>query len=138
MNGARKIISAVSVAAIASCASYANAQTATSAQAGAAMQKVALAAPRTPHPSRPDSSIIRDVRRALRRVPQMDDSGIHIRVSLGVVTLTGSVPESWQISRAGNAARSVLGVRAVTNRLTSRDEDNGGTPAGHPPPAPAH
>jgi osmotically-inducible protein OsmY len=55
----------------------------------------------------------------------MDDSGIHIRVSHGVVTLTGEVPESWQISRAGNAARSVLGVRSVTNRLKVREEDSG-------------
>ncbi|WP_293037996.1 BON domain-containing protein [Paraburkholderia sp.] len=38
----------------------------------------------------------------------------------GVVTLTGTVPESWQISRAGIAARSVLGVRSVSNRLTLR------------------
>ncbi|MCC8402959.1 BON domain-containing protein [Paraburkholderia sp. MMS20-SJTN17] len=77
----------------------------------------------TPPGTRPDTSVIRDVRRALRRVPDMDDSGIHIRAHLGVVTLTGEVPESWQISRAGNAARSVLGVRAVTNRLTVREED---------------
>ncbi|WP_233805343.1 BON domain-containing protein [Paraburkholderia sp. HP33-1] len=54
----------------------------------------------------------------------MDDSGIHIRASHGVVTLTGEVPESWQISRAGNAARSVLGVRTVTNRLTVREGDS--------------
>ncbi|WP_429574382.1 BON domain-containing protein [Paraburkholderia sp. UCT70] len=53
----------------------------------------------------------------------MDDSEIHIRASHGVVTLTGSVPESWQISRAGNAARSVLGVKSVTNRLTVRKSD---------------
>jgi osmotically-inducible protein OsmY len=84
---------------------------------------VAVAA--SPPGNRPDSSVIRDVRRALRRVPDMDDSGIHIRARLGVVTLTGWVPESWQISRAGNAARSVLGVRAVTNRLTVREGESG-------------
>jgi hyperosmotically inducible periplasmic protein len=72
---------------------------------------------------RPDTSIVRDVRRALRRVPEMDDSGIHIRVSRGVVTLTGTVPETWQISRAANAARSVLGVRSVSNRLTEKKSD---------------
>nr|WP_238538094.1 BON domain-containing protein [Paraburkholderia atlantica] len=53
----------------------------------------------------------------------MDDSKIHIRSSRGVVTLTGTVPESWQISRAANAARSVLGVKSVRNRLTVRESD---------------
>nr|WP_275937521.1 BON domain-containing protein [Paraburkholderia susongensis] len=73
--------------------------------------------------ARSDDAIIRDVRRALRRVPEMDDSGIRIRAHRGVVTLTGTVPESWQISRAGNAARSVRGVMGVSNRLTERKKD---------------
>jgi osmotically-inducible protein OsmY len=67
--------------------------------------------------------VVRDVRRAIRRVPDLDDSDIHIRVSHGVVTLTGSVPETWQISRAANAARSVLGVRTVRNRLEAQKGD---------------
>ncbi|WP_429448741.1 BON domain-containing protein [Paraburkholderia sp. 40] len=92
-----------------------------SATAGAVAQRVAASG--SPPRPRPDTSIVRDVRRALRRVPDMDDSEIHIRASHGVVTLTGSVPESWQISRAGNAARSVLGVKSVTNRLTVRKSD---------------
>ncbi|WP_246024912.1 BON domain-containing protein [Paraburkholderia dinghuensis] len=111
----------MSFAAIASCATYANAQTDASTPAGAAVQRVAST---SPPGTRPDTSIIRDVRRALRRVPDLDDSEIHIRARLGVVTLTGWVPESWQISRAGIAARNVLGVRAVSNRLKARDEDS--------------
>ena len=121
-NGARRIIGAMLAAAIGSCVIYANAQTGAGAAADAAAQMVAVST--SPPGSRPDTSVIRDVRRALRRVPDMDDSGIHIRASHGVVTLTGEVPESWQISRAGNAARSVLGVRGVTNRLTVREGDS--------------
>ncbi|HTH60571.1 MAG TPA: BON domain-containing protein [Paraburkholderia sp.] len=122
-NGASKRIGAMLAAVVASWASGANAQTQQRAPADASVQKVA-AAGRQPG-TRPDTSIIRDVRRALRRVPELDDSDIHIRASVGVVTLTGSVPESWQISRAGNAARSVHGVRSVSNRLTTHEDDNG-------------
>jgi len=117
-NGANGMSGAMLFVAIASCAVQASAQTGANAAAVTA-QRVSASTPGT----RPDTSIVRDVRRALRRVPELDDSAIHIRVSRGVVTLTGSVPESWQISRAGNAARSVLGVTAVTNRLTEKKGD---------------
>jgi osmotically-inducible protein OsmY len=115
------MIGAMLAIAIAGYAAGASAQTRAVAPAGAIALKVA--GPAAPHRNRPDTSIIRDVRRAFRRVPQLDDSEIHIRSSLGIVTLTGSVPQTWQISRAGNAARSVHGVRAVTNRLTSAEGD---------------
>ena len=118
-NGATRIIGAMLAAALASCVVCANAQTGVSAAADAAPQMLAVST--SPPGTRPDSSVIRDVRRALRRVPDMDDSGIHIQAHRGVVILTGEVPESWQISRAGNAARSVLGVRSVTNRLKVRE-----------------
>ncbi|MDH6146272.1 hyperosmotically inducible protein [Paraburkholderia sp. WSM4179] len=117
ISNASRIIGAMLIAAIASGADYANAQPGV----GAVAQRVAASG--SPPRPRPDTSIVRDVRRALRRVPDMDDSEIHIRASHGIVTLTGSVPESWQISRAGNAARSVLGVKSVTNRLTERKSD---------------
>lgn len=122
INGASRIIGAMLAAASTSCAIYANAQTTMNAPPDGAFQRVATST--SPPGTRPDTSVIRDVRRALRRVPDMDDSGIHIRARLGVVTLTGEVPESWQISRAGNAARSVLGVRSVTNRLKVREEEH--------------
>ncbi|MEM5315026.1 BON domain-containing protein [Paraburkholderia sp. JHI869] len=121
-NGANGSIGAMVFVAIASCAANANnaqAQTGVNAPAGAAVQRVSTSTPGT----RPDSSIVRDVRRAIRRVPDLDDSDIHIRVSHGVVTLSGTVPETWQISRAANAARPVLGVTAVTNRLTAQKGD---------------
>ncbi|MFC0400149.1 BON domain-containing protein [Paraburkholderia rhizosphaerae] len=121
INRAGGIIGAMLVSAVAMGASAANAQSTMSAPADVAVQQVAGST--TPPGTRPDTSIVRDVRRALRRVPDMDDSEIHIRASRGVVTLTGTVPETWQISRAANASRSVLGVRAVTNRLTLRKPD---------------
>ncbi|WP_245639692.1 BON domain-containing protein [Paraburkholderia heleia] len=61
-----------------------------------------------------------DVRRALVRTPGLNSMNIQVRVRSGIATLTGSVPHHSQIARAGNAARSVRGVRAVTNRLTLR------------------
>jgi osmotically-inducible protein OsmY len=122
-KAAGRMSGAMFVVAIASCATYANAQTGlrTPADFGGQMLAVSTSSPGT----RPDTSVVRDVRRALGRVPEMDDSEIHIRVSHGVVTLTGRVPETWQISRAGNAARSVLGVRSVRNRLEVREEGSG-------------
>lgn len=122
VSGASGMIGAMLVAAVAGYAACANAQTGVGTPASVTALKVA--GPAAPHRNRPDTSIIRDVRRALRRVPELDDSGIHIRSSLGIVTLTGSVPETWQISRAGNAARSVHGVRTVTNRLTAQEDDS--------------
>jgi len=118
-NGANGTIGAMVFVAIASCAANANAQTGVNERAGVTVERVSTSTPG----SRPDSSIVRDVRRAIRRVPDLDDSNIHIRVSHGVVTLSGSVPETWQISRAANAARPVLGVTAVTNRLKAQKGD---------------
>jgi hyperosmotically inducible periplasmic protein len=118
ITGARKINAALLGAAIASCTTYANAQTGMNVPADVTAQRMTVSMQPPRH--RADRSIIIDVRRALRRVPQLDDSGIHIRASHGVVTLTGWVPESWQISRAGRVARSVLGVRSVINRLNVR------------------
>lgn len=116
MNGRSRMIGAMLAVAFASGAICADAQAVV--DAPAQMMTVAASPPGT----RPDRALIRDVRRALRRVPQLDDSDIHIRARLGVVTLTGTVPESWQISRAANAARSVHGVRGVANRLSAHHE----------------
>ncbi|CAG9243472.1 BON domain-containing protein [Paraburkholderia unamae] len=123
---AGSVVGAMLIAAIAGGASSAIAQTGAQAgaQTGAGMQTVAASS--SPPRSRSDSALIRDVRRALGRVPEMDDSGIRITAHQGVVTLTGSVPETWQISRAANAARSVHGVTGVQNRLTEKKKDEAG------------
>lgn len=117
-NDAGRKFSATLIAVIASFAACANAQTPGGASTITSSPMVQVST--SPPGSRSDDAIILDVRRAIRRVPDMVDSAIRIRAHRGVVTLSGWVPESWQISRAGNAARSVRGVRGVSNRLTAK------------------
>ncbi|MEW9583866.1 BON domain-containing protein [Paraburkholderia sp. DGU8] len=76
------------------------------------------ASPSSSSRPRSDSQIVRDVRRAFTRTTGLNSSAIHVKARHGVVTLTGRVPQRSQIERAGNAARSVRGVRSVSNRLT--------------------
>ncbi|MEX3921689.1 BON domain-containing protein [Paraburkholderia sp. BR10872] len=92
--------------------------TVTSAQTAA----VATSAPRR----RSDAMLAGDVRRALVRNPGVNSMNIHVQVRGGIVTLTGWVPQRSQIERASIAARSVRGVRAVSNRLTVRTGRGGG------------
>ena len=98
---------------------HANAQTGVNTRGGATVQRVAYSTSRLQN--RPDSAVTRDVRSALWRTPNLDASGVRVRARLGVVTLTGWVPERRQIARASNAARSVRGVRSVSNQLTVRN-----------------
>ncbi len=101
------------------CATQVQAQSPVGAQAESATPPSVVARP--PNRMRQDNAVTRDVRRALQRVSGLDHSRIHVQSWHGHVTLTGTVPDSWQISRAGNAARSVRGVTSVTNRLTARN-----------------
>ncbi|PRE45428.1 transporter [Burkholderia multivorans] len=113
-----RIAGAAFAVAIATFTICANAQTEMRLPVDPAVQKVAATTQRPRH--RTDRTVERDVRHALMRQPHLDDSAIRIRARHGVVTLTGSVPERPQVSRAGNAARLVGGVRSVSNRLTVR------------------
>ncbi|MFP4831583.1 BON domain-containing protein [Paraburkholderia sp. BR10879] len=88
----------------------------------AQMAAVATSAPRR----RSDAMLAGDVRRALVRNPGVNSMNIHVQVRGGTVTLTGWVPQRSQIERASIAARSVRGVRAVSNRLTVRTGHGGG------------
>lgn len=111
-----RIIGAMLAMAIACGATYA--QTGVNAPANTSAQGAQVTA--SANRSRADSALVRDVRRALTRTPGLNSSGIHVVARNGVVTLTGWVPQRSQITRAGNAARSVRGVRSVSNRLTLR------------------
>ncbi|WP_321916654.1 BON domain-containing protein [Paraburkholderia sp. J11-2] len=102
-----------------SSAIHANAQTGVNSRPGATVQRAAYSTSRLQN--RPDSAVTRDVRSALWRTPGVDASGIRVRARLGVVTLAGWVPERRQIGLAGNAARSVRGVRSVSNQLILRN-----------------
>lgn len=86
-----------------------------------ASAQTAAADPTSRLQNRPDGALVRDVRTALRRMPALEAAGIRVRARLGVVTLTGWVPAREQIARAGNAARSVHGVRSVSNELVVRN-----------------
>lgn len=64
-----------------------------------------------------DDEIRRGVERALGDIDGQDNSDINVRVSDGVVWLTGSVP-TWQgNSSRVYATRSVTGVRSIVNRM---------------------
>ncbi|RZF31545.1 BON domain-containing protein [Paraburkholderia sp. UYCP14C] len=122
-NGASRILSAVFAVAIATCATYANAQT-REMPTDASMQSQAAPAASNRNNNRSDSAIVRDVRRAFTRTTNLNSANIRVDSRHGVVTLSGTVPQQSQIARAGNAARSVRGVRSVHNRLTVRRRAN--------------
>ncbi|SDB92336.1 BON domain-containing protein [Paraburkholderia lycopersici] len=119
-----KIFGAMFAAVIAGCATFANAQTNMNVPEAGSSQREAVAV--SSHRSRPDSALVRDVRRAFTRTPGLNFANVHVAGRNGVITLTGSVPQRSQIGRAGNAARSVRGVRGVSNRLTVRTSRGSG------------
>ncbi|MCC8400612.1 BON domain-containing protein [Paraburkholderia sp. MMS20-SJTN17] len=120
VNGASNKTGAILALVIISSGSiHASAQTDVDTEAGATVQRVADSTSRLQN--RPDGAVTRDVRSALRRTPNLDASGIRVRARLGVVTLTGWVPERRQIALAGDAASSVRGVRSVSNQLSLRN-----------------
>lgn len=118
-SGANRITGALAALAISICAlgaSSAQAQTPNDAPNGAAVSGQSITTSSVHR--RSDNDIVRDVRRALSRAPGLNPSGIHVRSRNAAVTLTGRVPQRSQIARASSAARSVRGVRSVSNRLT--------------------
>ncbi|MFT4064692.1 BON domain-containing protein [Paraburkholderia sp.] len=123
-NGASRIIGAMFAVAIATCATYANAQAGGGMPPDMSAQNQSVAA--RPNQNRSDSQIVRDVRRAFTRTTGLNSTGIRVEARHGVVTLTGWVPQRSQIQRASNAARSVRGVRSVSNRLTVRTRHSSG------------
>ncbi|WP_081771911.1 BON domain-containing protein [Paraburkholderia nodosa] len=119
-----QVVGAALAIAIAGGAPCAGAQTTVSPPVDSSAQTaaVATAAPRR----RSDTMLAGDVRRALVRNPGLNSMNIHVQVRGGIATLTGWVPQRSQIERASSAARSVRGVRAVSNRLTVRTSHGGG------------
>lgn len=123
-NDMKNWLVAMLVGGIAVCATFANAQTGTSASDAASAQAEPAAS--ASQASRPDSALVRDVRRAFTRTTGLNSSNIHVTARDGVVTLTGSVPRESQIQRAGDAAQSVRGVTEVSNKLTLRTSRGSG------------
>lgn len=66
---------------------------------------------------RPDERILEDVCDLMMQDPNLDASGIDVRVSDGEVILEGAVEGRWAKRLAEDIADSVPGVRDVHNRL---------------------
>ena len=72
----------------------------------------------------PVSAAVHD---ALTEEPWLDATDIHVEVSGGVVTLTGTAPSEDGVARAGKTAAEVNGVSEVMNLLTvNPNEGNSG------------
>lgn len=69
---------------------------------------------------RTDSEIKSDVEEELHWVPDVDDSDVSVKVSHGIVTLTGSVPNYLDKSQAECAAKRVLGCAGIANDIEVR------------------
>lgn len=64
-----------------------------------------------------DADIFRDVTDELRWTPSVDDKDISVKVSGGVVTLSGFVNSLEEAANAVRAAKRVAGVRALADEL---------------------
>jgi osmotically-inducible protein OsmY len=67
-----------------------------------------------------DAEIARNVVDELRWTPELDDKDIAVKVTDGVVTLTGFVSTLLERAAAERAAKRVVGVRALANDLEVR------------------
>ena len=66
---------------------------------------------------RSDVEVQRDVEAELRWVPHVDEAGLAVKVSGGVITLLGSARSSHEKYQAERAVRHVKGVTAIANEL---------------------
>jgi osmotically-inducible protein OsmY len=62
--------------------------------------------------------LAKNVRTAMARAKGIDMTQLFVYAKGGVVTLSGSVPKSDQVDRAGEVAKRVPGVSSVDNRLS--------------------
>ncbi|CAB4046377.1 hypothetical protein LMG9964_00008 [Paraburkholderia phenoliruptrix] len=81
---------------------------------------------RTKTVKKADRKLGLDVRKALSKTQGFDVSNVYVRARGGAVTLTGTVPDAAQIPQAEDAAKSVAGVKSVSNKLTVATPNGGG------------
>ena len=62
--------------------------------------------------------LAKSVRTAMAKAKGIDMTHLFVYAKGGIVTLSGSVPKSNQVDRAGEIAKSVPGVSSVDNRLS--------------------
>ena len=70
-----------------------------------------------PSKRKADRKLSSGVRRALSATGGIEMTNVFIRARSGTITLTGSVPNSAQITKAEETAKSVPGVSSVINKL---------------------
>ncbi|HZZ02747.1 BON domain-containing protein [Paraburkholderia sp.] len=70
-----------------------------------------------------DRKLSADVRHALGKTRGIDVTNIFVRARSGAITLTGSVPDSAQISKAEEVARGVAGVTSVTSKISMQAQN---------------
>ena len=69
---------------------------------------------------KPDSEVKRDVEAELDWSPDVDQTDLAVKVSNGVVTLTGFVPSFFEKYRAEETVKRVAGVAGVANDVQVR------------------
>lgn len=74
-------------------------------------------------PTRPDRTIARDVRNALRSVARADPRTISISVQDGAIALAGTVTTHADLERAVQVTSNIEGVRHIRSLLTVSPED---------------
>jgi osmotically-inducible protein OsmY len=111
---AMTIFKALSVVMCITVTSTAYAQSNDAASASSAMT---TAQTRSASTKRTDRKLGLDVRRALSRASGLNTSNVFVRARGGGITLTGSVPDSEQIVKAGDVAKRVSGVTSVSNKI---------------------
>lgn len=63
-------------------------------------------------------ALAKAVRSALVKAKGIDMTKVFVYAKGGMVTLSGSVPESIQVARASDVAKAVPGVASLDNRLS--------------------
>jgi hyperosmotically inducible periplasmic protein len=67
-----------------------------------------------------------DVRKALSKAQGFDVSNVFVKARGGAVVLTGTVPDGAQIGQAEEIAKTVPGVKSVSNKITLGTQGGGG------------
>jgi osmotically-inducible protein OsmY len=68
---------------------------------------------------RPDEEIAAEVRAALTDVLLADPAAVRVRVGQGLVSLSGKVADTGQVTMADDLISAIDGVVAVRNELTA-------------------
>jgi hyperosmotically inducible periplasmic protein len=71
-----------------------------------------------------DRKLEKSVRKALMQAKDVEIADVVVFAKTGVVTLTGTVPDTNQIDTAARHAQDVEGVQRVVNRLTLPEQAN--------------